>query len=489
MRPYQIESLNAIRQGIRSGAKAQVLQLATGAGKTVIASEIMKGAQAKGNRAFFIVDSLELIDQAAARFCTDGMAVGVIQGQHEMTDYAQPIQVATIQTLRNRWPSLAGRLLPSVVVIDECHVVHQYHEAIIGECRMKGIPVIGLSATPFRKGLGTIFDSLVVGATTKQLTDLGFLVPAICYAPFVPDLKGIKTSGNGDWADDALAELMGDAKIVGDVIEQWFKLAEGRQTIVFAANVAHSRLLCAEFVKRGIKAAHIDGYERDMSVRTSIIKSFRNGDINVLCNVAVLTKGFDAPETSCVVLARPTKSLMLHIQQIGRGLRTAQGKENLIIIDHAGNCLRNGLPTDQLPEELDDGKLERNLDRKEKDKKEPVMKPCVSCGYLSTKHVCPSCGFKPELRKDVEVIDGELYEITSGLKRKFEPAEIRVLYSELLGYAIKKGYARGWAWHKCKEYCGTAPRETQQIKPTEPSVITLGVIKHMTIKAAKGGRR
>jgi superfamily II DNA or RNA helicase len=204
----------------------------------------------------------------------------------------------------------------------------------------------------------------------------------------------------------------------------------------------------------------------------------------VLCNVAILGKGFDAPEVSCVVLARPTKSLMLHIQMIGRGLRTSEGKDDCLILDHAGNVLRNGLPTDDLPTELDDGTLGHNLDRRQRDKSEPVESACGACGHVSTKHVCPACGFKPEFRKGVEVRDGELFEVTVSAG-KWTPDARQALYAELLGYARTKGYARGWAWHKCKEHTGAAPKDTKSIPAREPSQKTLGIIKHIQIRNAK----
>jgi len=485
LRPYQQNALDNLRAGIKQGMQAQVLMLATGGGKTTVASAIKQGAVSKGKRAFFIVDSLELVDQAAKRFMDDGMQVGVIQGNHMMTDYSKPVQVATIQTLRNRWDEIADCLKPAVIVIDECHVLHSKHEEIIAECKERGIPVIGLSATPFRKGLGKHFDGMVVGATTADLIRDGYLCPATCYAPHIPDLKGVKTTSNGDWADDALAEVMGDAKLVGDVVDQWLKLAEGRQTIVFGSNVAHSRALCDAFTSRGIKAAHIDGYERDHELRTGVINSFRRGDIQVLCNVGVLTKGFDAPETSCVVFARPTKSLMLHYQMMGRGLRVAPGKTNCIIIDHAGNCLRNGLPEDSLPASLDTGKSSRNLDRREQESSEPIAKPCGSCGYVSIKHVCPSCGFKPERREDVEVVDGDLYEVKEQVKKEMTTEQLQAFYGELLGYAQARNYNLGWAYHKCREYAGKTPRNTRQIAPRHPSDNTMRIVKHLQIKAAK----
>lgn len=485
LRPYQAEALFQLRSTLAQQIRRIVLMMTTGAGKTQVASEIMQGAVAKGNRAFFIVDSLELVEQAQERFVADGMHVGVIQGQHLDTDYSAPVQVATIQTLKRRWTEMPDSLKPAVIVIDECHVLHQAHIDIIEECKARKIPVIGLSATPFRQGLGQYFETLVVGATTPELTEQGYLAPAICYAPHVPDLKGVKTGKNGDWCEDALAEYMGDAKLVGDVIEQWFKLGENRQTLFFGANVAHSKAVCAAFQAAGVKAMHIDGYEKDADYRKQIIDDFRSGKITVLCNVGILTKGFDAPETSCLILGRPTKSLMLHYQILGRGLRIAEGKTNCIIIDHAGNCLRNGVPSDPLPTTLDDGKAGHRLDRKQREKTEPVDKPCAHCGHISTRHVCPACGFKPEVRRDVEVRDGELYEITTGTRKEWTPDNVTSLYAELLGYCQLKGYQPGWAYHKCREYAGRAPRNTRQIVARHPSDHTMGIIKHLTIRNAK----
>lgn len=485
LRPYQNNALNALRAGIAQGNKTQILMLPTGAGKTTVASSMFQGAMRKGKRVLFIVDTIELIDQTVQRFAADGMDVGVIQGQHALTDYSKPVQIATIQTLRNRWEEMARWMRFDLVVIDEAHVIHQQHQEIIKHCIDSKIPVIGLSATPFRKGMGKAFDSLVVGTSVEELTNDGFLVPATCYAPFIPNLKGVKKNKDGDWQDDAIAEYMGEATIVGGVIEKWLQLGENRQTLVFGANRAHAHLLCDQFKQNGVNAEYVDG-KTEKEEREQIISAYRRGDIKVLCNIGVLTKGFDAPETGCVVIARPTKSMMMHLQIIGRGLRPAPGKVDCIVIDHAGNCLRNGLPTDELPAALDDGKAANsNPDRKEADDSTPTPKACQSCGYVKTQHKCPKCGFAPEARQDVEARDGDLVEVTSGKKKDWTPERKAKLYSELLGYAQTKGYKPGWAFMKCKEFIGSAPRNTRQIAPSHPSDETMRIVKHLNIKAAK----
>lgn len=484
LRDYQKDALVKLRRSIKLGNRAIVLQLPTAGGKTTIAAEVMKGAVAKGNRAWFIVDSVELVDQSWKRFEAEGLATGVIMGKDERTDYSKPVQVATIQTLRNRWDQVAEALRPTVIVVDECHVFHQAHATLLKESVASGAVVIGLSATPWRKGLGQHFDEIVVGATTQQLTDLGYLCPATYYAPIPPDLAGVKTSNNGDWQEDALAEVMGDAELLGDIVQHWQQLAHDRQTIVFACNVGHSRSLCAAFKRIGVVADHIDGYMNDPEERRRIIDDYRAGKIQVLCNCQVLTKGFDAPQTGCLVIARPTKSMMLHIQMLGRGLRVHPGKTDCIILDHAGN-IRNGLPTDPVPTTLDQGDLGHQLDRKKQERDEPLPKACPSCNYVSALHKCPACGFQPERRHDVEVRDGMLYPVTKVDTPKFTPDDVQKLYAEMLYFARMKGFKDGWAYHKCREYVGRAPRNTRQIHPVQPTQKTLGILKHMQIKAAK----
>lgn len=492
LRPYQVEAVNKLRDGIRQGMLAQVLMSPTGSGKTVLASFLVNSAVSRGRRVFFIVDTLELIDQAVVTFGKDGLEddIGVIQGDHWLTDYSRMIQVATIQTLRARWDRMPESMRPTLVFIDEVQVFHKAHEEIMKWCREKKIPVIGLSATPFRKGLAKHFDRLVVGVTISQLTDEGFLKPALCYSPGVPDLSGVKTGSDGDWVDDALAEVMGDAAIMGDVVEQWAKLADGRQTIAFGCNVAHARAMAAAFVRAGIKAAEVDGYMKE-DERTDIINRYRAGQITVLCNVAVLTKGFDAPETSCIILARPTKSIMMHYQMMGRGIRIHPNSVDCIIIDHAGNCLRNGQPTDPLPEELDDGSKKR-VDRREKDdKKVKEAKACWNCGYMHMAASCPQCFAEvKKFAQDVDSAAGELVALASSRvqPKKLTTEKKQDVYAQFLGYAKHHGYKEGWAYYKCQEFCGSAPKNKKQT-PRYPDADVLAWIKHRNIKAAKAKAR
>jgi len=495
LRQYQVNCLNNLRTAIAQSFKTPLLMLPTGAGKTVIASHLIKSANQKGNRCLFIVDSLELVDQTAERFMRDGLDVSVIQGNHPLTNYMKLCQVATIQTLRVRWEKLLSEGQPQVVIIDECHVFHSTHRQIIEDCRARGIIVIGLSATPWRKGLGLHFDHLIVGVTNRELIDQGYLSKSVIYAPHIPDLSRVPTNGaDGDWVETALSEVMGDAQLVGDVVDQWMQHCVNRQTLVFACNVQHSKDLAAAFQARGVRAEHVDGYARSREAREErarLIRAYRSGEIQVLCNAALLTKGFDAPETSALVIARPTKSRMLHFQMLGRGLRIAPGKHNLIILDHSGNCWRLGKPTASIPTSLNTGKPdEPSLDRPARDLNEPVERPCPVCHRLSSRRICPSCSHEKFIPSGVIVRDGRLYEMpeqeTAKPEDPWPPARLAQFYAECLGYCQAYDKKAGYAYHLCQQYSGKAPVGLSGVTPAHPSEQTLRIIKHLQIRRAKG---
>lgn len=445
LRAYQNDQVSDLREGIRQQFLVQMLMSPTGSGKTEVAKYVIANAAAKQNKVWFIVDSVKLLDQTLARFHADGIYAGAIQSNHPCTDYSKVVQVATVQSLGPRLDWLLRTQPPKLVVIDEAHVLFKAHQDLIQWCRKNKVPVIGLSATPFKRGLGKIYDRLVNRISTKQLTDQGFLVPAECYAPHVPDLKGVGTSTGGDWAEDELARVMGGADILGDVVSHWKQLGENRQTLVFACNVHHAKQLAESFFNAGVMAAHIDGYMHS-DESDEIIRLYKSGKIKVLVSVGMLAKGFDDPRTSCIVIARPTKSLMLHYQILGRVLRIFEGKTNGIIIDHAGNLLRNGLPTDPLPDRLDMGDGDP-VDRAKPDNnpdKEGKTKPCPTCSYVMTGLICPRCGFEIKIDAGVEVAAGVLVKLADR-KTKLAPNTKQHAYAELLGYAQMKGKSPMWA--------------------------------------------
>jgi superfamily II DNA or RNA helicase len=373
------------------------------------------------------------------------------------------IQVATIQTLRNRWEHIPDNRRPDLIFVDEAHIHHTAHGMIMSWAKDNKVPVIGLSATPWRKGLATLFDDLVIGSTPAQLTELGFLKDSVCYSVFNPDLKGVKTKANGDWVDDELATVMGESKLMGDIVQTWITQGYGRKTIAFCVNVMHSRALCEKFNKAGIKAVEVNGFQRDEE-RSAAFKAYEEGDAQVMCSVNVISRGYDFPPTSCLLLARPTKSRMMHYQMLGRGMRVG-GFDECVVLDFAGNLIRNGMPLDDLPTELDDGKNGNAADRKSPDKKEKEPKPCVKCQALIAGRNCPHCFTEQPLPKqDVESAAGELVQI-SGAKRekKWTPLEKAQIYAQFLAYARMHGKRDGWAYYATKDYCGSTPMDKSQV--------------------------
>lgn len=492
LRPYQNYQIGMLKQGIVSKLGIQMLMSPTGSGKTEVAKAIIQGAQAKGRRAWFIVDSVNLLDQTLTRFHKDGLYAGAIQADHPCTDHSKPLQVATVQSLRPRLQQLLSHRPPELVLIDEAHVLFQVHIELIEWCRTKGVPVIGLSATPWRRGLGNVFDRLVACVTIQDLTDQGYLVPTQLYAPFVPSLKGVKTSSNGDWIEDELAQVMGDAKLVGDIVQHWKELGENRKTLVFACNVAHSKQIAEAFFNAGVMAAHIDGY-MDRSEQDEIMRLYKAGKIKVLVSVAMLIKGFDDPATSCLILARPTRSLMLHYQMLGRGLRLSPetGKVDCIIIDHAGNLLLNGKPCDEIPDSLDTGEGDP-VDRRKDDNKEVEKKDkaCPKCTFVFSGMLCPRCGHEVEIPDGVPVVNGKLVKLEDR-KSQIGPKNKERIFSELVGYARDKGKKDGWAFYAYRAFMGEVPAKDWQMSPQAltPSTETSNWIKGYNIRRFKGAQK
>ena len=477
LRQYQVDSINDLRKAILKGHKRIVLQLATGGGKTTIASEMIRKANEKGKKCLFLADRIELVEQTSQRLDYEGIEHGIIMGNHERYKPHSVNQVCSPQTLARRPVPRAD-----LVIIDECHVAYNVHRKMMEA--MPNAVFIGLSATPFTKGLGKMYTNLVIGATTSKLTDEGYLVPVKVFAPSKPDLSKLRTIA-GDYDEKELFARVNKPKLVADIVDTWVKRGENRPSIGFAVNVLHSQALCEQFKDRGIRAAHIDAY-MPKKEREQIVKDFKDGYIKVLFNVGILDKGFDYPEASCLIMARPTKSLMLYIQQAGRVLRTHSSKEDAIILDHAGNTQAHGFVTDELPQELDDG-TKRKVERTTKVQEEKG-RICPSCSFVRKKHEysCPCCGFVPK-KKDAGIFveTGDLLEVT---RKKVTIEDKQKLYSELLYVEVEKGYKRGFAAQMYRNKCGVWPKGLNDI-PQTPSEATLNFIKSRMIAFRPGAKR
>lgn len=474
LRPHQVTALTALKTSFLAGNRRTVVQLPTGAGKTRLAAEIVAGALGKGKTVAFTVPAISLVDQTIEAFAHEGIRdVGVMQGNHELRNMAMPVQVCSVQTLAQR-----GCPDVDVVIVDECHQQFEVIKTWMG--KRPNVTFVGLSATPWAKGMGDTWQNLITPVRMQELIDQGFLSPFRVFAPSHPDLSGVKTVA-GDYHEGQLADVMGDSGIVADVVRTWLHRADWQPTLVFAVNRAHAAQLQREFAASGVPMGYCDAFV-DRIERKVLFDQMASGAIAGIVNVGTLTTGVDA-DVRCVVLARPTKSEMLFVQMIGRALRTAPGKVEALILDHADNHARLGFVTDIHHDRLLCGSEKRAT---RKDEGEPMPKECKACGTLKPPKVseCPSCGFKPERVSEIEAEEGELVEIKKG-KAKPTMLDKQVFWS----MAIYVDQARGKAGKLAKAlYRGKYnvwPKNLNNT-PCEPSLEFLAYERSRRIAYAKG---
>ncbi len=486
LRPFQQDVLTELRRSFAKGLTRPLVYASVGAGKTVIAAHVVAGSLDKGKRVMFIAPYTALINQTAESFMRQGIPKpGVIQADHPWTDASNRLQIASVQTL-------ARRNMPKVdiIIIDECHL--QY-KVINGILESTDIPVIALSGTPFSKGLGKHYNNLIKAPSMRKLIDDGFLSDYIAYSHEKPNLKGIKTVA-GEYHEGQLGERCSDPKLVGNVIDTWLKLGANQPTICFAVNVAHAEFLGVGFERANVSCAVITG-RTPTEEREVYFKGFRSGNIKILINVGVLTAGFDA-DVRCLIDAAPTKSEIRHIQRYGRSLRTANGKEHAILLDHSGNLLTLGFPDDIDIDELCTGKKNEvgKVEKKAVAKKEKLPKVCGKCQKLKEagEHECSSCGFTPKFFENVEVDETQdLHAIKSS--KKHDKVDKQRIYSEIMGLkaedALKgKPKSDGYYSHIYKDITGVWAKGMTN-RAITPSEQLRGFIKHKQIAFAKSKRK
>ena len=378
-----------------------------------------------------------------------------------------------------------------MVIVDECHIKSK---PLIEYIDNSDVIVIGLTATPLATWMGNVYENFIKKVTTADLMGQGYLSKYEFYAPTKPDLKGVKTVNAGDYGYDynqeQIAEVMGDAKIAGDIITTWLKYGKSQPTIAFCCNVLHANFLTIEFNKVGIKAEVVVG-NTPQDERQRIFKAFADGIVKIICSVDVLVEGFDA-DVRCLIYAKPTRSEMRWLQSVGRALRLADGKEKAIILDHSGTVLRLGLPHEIEYDELfstGDAYKEAKRQREKKERKKEERE-CPSCNYVKPagQYVCEKCGFKPIYGEDGEV--DESIELSALNEQQLE--DQKRWYRELCGYWQSKvnegkSWKRGWISHKYKEKFGEWP--DFKFSPAEPSAEVTNYIKHLNIRAAKSRKR
>ena len=471
--PDQETFVAQIRDAFRSH-QAVLAQAATGFGKTIVASFIAKAAAAKGKRVYFTVHRKNLITQTQRAFHSMGIPHGVIAaGRSEMLH--EPVQIISIQSLARR----LERIPPcDLAVIDECHLAcSPSWSRVLHHFKSNGARLLGNSATPARldnKPLGEHFDVIVEGPSVRSLIDAGRLSDYRIFAPSTPDLHDVSTRA-GEYVSDELEEVMDTGAITGGAVEHYRRLMPGKRAIAFCVSIAHSRHVADQFIANGIPARHIDG-ETSHDERQAAIAAFANGSVSVLCNVDLITTGFDlsaqvgreVPVEGAIML-RPTQSTVLWIQMIGRVLR--RKPDPAIIADHAGGTMKHGLPCT-----LREWTLEGRKRRKStSDETAPALRHCPDCFcvFRAILPACPLCGWIPETKARVpEHVDGELVELDKAqiekerMWRKQEEKTAASIdgFEGLVRLAVEREYATGWAAHR---WAARLRRQGQHVSPNE----------------------
>ena len=440
LRSYQDRAIDDLRSAYQSGANAPLLVLPTGGGKTCIIAAISANAAVRGRHVLILVHRRELIHQTSSKLAWVGLEHGIIAAGIPPSDHA--VQIASVQTLARRLSRLNWQ--PTLIIIDEAHHSTAGQWARILD-HWPDAYRLGVTATPCRLdgcGLRGTFDTMVLGPSVADLIFTGYLSPARIYAPpVVADLKGIRSRG-GDYANDQAAAAMDRPTVTGDAINHYRRLAAGQQAIAFCCNVAHAVSVCDAFKTAGIGAELLLGNTPD---REQVVADFAAHRIRVLVTVDVISEGFDVPAASCAILLRPTQSLGLYLQQVGRVLRPAPGKEHAVILDHVGNVNRHGFPDDPRDWSLDDRM------RRSKGTPAPSVRTCPECfAAFKPTPICPVCGAGcvPIKSRVIRELAGELQEMKRRSQQRQQQGQARTL-KELIHLGQARGMKNpvGWAKH------------------------------------------
>lgn len=469
LRPYQANILHSLRRGFAEGKRAQILYAPTGAGKTEMAIELLRATKAKGNKSAMLLDRIVLCDQTSRRLEKYSIDHGVMQSGHWRYRPYENIQVCSAQTIEKRgsFPGL------NLLIVDECHQTREQTVEFIKN--NPEIKVIGLTATPFTKGLGSIYDNVVSSITTKELVDQKVLVPLRVFIAKEINMEGAKKVA-GEWSQ-AEATKRG-MQITGDVVAEWIKMTHEifgrpRKTIVFCSGVEHGMDLSRKFAEAGYNFISIS-YKDDDEFKKEVIEDFSKPDTEIhgLIATDILTKGFDVPDVMIGVSARPfSKSLSSHIQQMGRVMRAnmadQSSKEFALWLDHSGNYLRFREDWEDIYEngvnKLDDGKEKPKKEPTEKEKKEAK---CPKCEAYMPRHsdTCSHCGYVRERKSLVDSVPGEMAELQT-MSRENKQA----WWSMLQWYVLHEGWSPGRAAHTYKDKFGVWPRNLSD-EPMPPSL-------------------
>jgi len=404
LRDYQQKIVQDCQTIMRRGIRKMLICSPTGSGKTALSTHIIKTAANRGHLAYFLAHRIELIEQTRETFNKFGVPHSIIAAKYGY-EPNMPSYIGSIDTVRNRLDKLPT---PDLVIIDECvHLPSKSWRTIVDA--WPDAYRIGLTATPLRldgTGFTDLFDELILGPSASGLIEDGWLSDYKIYAPQLADIDNLPVRA-GDYTSTAASNLLDRQHITGDAIEHYKRLAPGKRAIVFCTSIKHSQNVAEAFNQSGVSARHIDG-TTSASERKNAIKQFRDGSVCVLANVNIAIEGLDIPNIEAVIMLRPTQSLALHLQALGRGLRSSEDKDTLIILDHVGNTERLGLPDYPFEWTLE-GRGTRHRDKTDV----PPIRVCPKCyAVYKPQVVCPYCGAESVLSKrEIKQREGELLEL------------------------------------------------------------------------------
>jgi DNA repair protein RadD len=518
LRPYQREQLAKVARAMHAGYRRILVQLPTGAGKTHEIAAIVAAAVLAGLRVLILATRTRLVRQLHERLEAFDVRHGVLAAPlPELLDYSAAVQIASVDTLHRRAVVHERIPLPGadVVILDEGHLATA--ETRLGILRSYPDAVrLGFTATPARKSgrsLGAAFDCLIQGPSIRELTAAGTLVPLrIFNTPAVTqkELRALPKDTDNDFAATALGELLARPKLVGDVVTNWLRIANGKRTLIFAVNKSHAAALLESFSRQGI-AAELLTDQDDEATREEVIARLESGATSVVVNCFLMSYGVDIPSVECIVLARPTRSLTMYLQMVGRGMRPAPEKAHCIVIDH-GHVVENlGLPQSDFRWTLDNSRnvSTEALKRHSRTSSSESPRTCMQCQALwltsQQGHACPDCGWTPAPRsKPIAVQDADLEELADQ-EDLLGPYDQRVLefFCQACGWygrrwpdrwrdREKSGRWWGWVQTQTKFRFGEAvkiPGAYWEATPIPPSADVSGWLQHRLIKWARSRAR
>ncbi len=412
-----------------------------GFGKTVIFCWLAWRVIEKGGRVVIICHRDELVGQIS-RTLDDFNVPHTYCAAGYPYDSRFSVVVASAMTLVRRLNRIRP---PTLLIIDEAH--HAVGGNTWGQiiAHWAGVKRLGVSATPVRadgRGLGELFEVLIHGPSTRTLIEHGWLSQYRLFVPPAINTEGLHMRA-GDFAAGELEQRSNKPSVTGDAVAHYERLAVGKRAVVFCVSVAHAEGVAAAFRRAGRSAACIDG-SMDKELRRQTVRQFSSGDLKVLTSCALVNEGFDCPGIEVALSLRPTMSEGLWLQQVGRALRIAEGKEKAIILDHAGNTHRFGLPDADRTWTLEG--LQRDT------KRAAAMKRCAICfatTYVSATK-CSECGhiFVSVSRVNIRQVDGDLEEVEAEAARVQSRVEQAMAGDRdgLIQLGRMRGYKSPEAW-------------------------------------------